>query len=676
MTFSRQLLRSLFLLLGLLVLVLVAVVVSQRAVLQNAALVARDVFVPAVRVERLTAIAQALSAPVAAGPLAADASFEKICSPRQIHVLAERLLESLGEGSVSDARQRLGAGFAAAQAVAPRGCRSFLAEADQILRSPQRLLSQPPAALAPRMAQALTERVSWVSVPPCLYLQEGGRRFYLRGPQGYCLEADDSGRLGLGSELALGSSARQLGNLVYARLLAPQSAAGTVSDARRFAFTLHRGIAQQLEQYADCWLVNKPCPLDMPIPLTRTEGATAAVLDAQTGAVLGLQCFGPVCSLGRLAEAQPLAAALLEAPPASVAKLFFSLALAESPSPPKDLLFQIKTSGQLDRTVVKRNEWWERTAVCDLQARPLGTAPHPCPIPARATVLADRLGWNAGCPLPAKDCGRVALTPGMSGLSGYMGVIQPVAAGSAPTARPAADRLYLGWNDYDRIRAAGGVTQIAQPYREASAAVQAVLGAAEARTSALGLAGLSSGLYRMSHGQAPEGPSLVRPLGRRTSTGESGGSDAHQVAGQPQHEARRLEGPARLVRQGMSKVLTPAEPGWRGDGTAHRAFRTSFGRPCPSGCPVEGKTGTVSGRDPRFAGTTTFSGLVDLPGLLSLMGAPTSLPPDLPPVLAIGVIVFNPDRSRPPGGHAASHLAMRLVRDLLSPALPVPGGSR
>lgn len=664
MTFSRQLLRSLFVLLALLALALVLVVSSQRTLLQNAALTTQDAFVPAVRVERIMAIAQALSSSTTAGSMASDVSLEQTCSLRQTELLTGRVLAGFGLNAVFDARQRLAVAFASAQAVAPTGCRGFVAEVDLVLRTPGLWGEQPASVLQSRVAQALTERVSWVSVPPCLYIFDGAKSFYLRGPQGYCLSPHALGQPELASTLSLDASVRGLTNLTYTRLLGAQSVSGDADEARRFALTLRPRMAQQLERYSGCWSSNEPCDLDMPIPLARTQGATVAVLDAQTGEVLALRCFGPVCDAGSLAEAQPLAAALLEAPPASVAKLFFSLALAETASVPRDLRMQIKTSGQLDATVVKRNEWWERTALCDLQSRPLGSAPHGCAVPERAMQIATRFGWNADCGAQTKDCGRVALSADLASLPGFMGVLRPLAANTVPAGRSttasAAARQYLNWNDYNRIRASGGVTQIGAPYREASAAVQAVLGAAETRTSALGLASLASSLYRASRGEVPRAPQLIRVLGDQTQSP----TPITPARADRSGELRSLIAPARMVREGMAKVLTPAEPGWSGDGTAHAAFRTSFGRSCPADCPVEGKTGTVSARDPRFAGTTTFTGIVDVTRLHTLMGIPPVVTASLPPVLAIGVIVFPYTRGEAVAGHAASHLALRLVRDL------------
>ncbi|MFZ9734624.1 MAG: hypothetical protein ACO3B4_06220 [Burkholderiaceae bacterium] len=668
MTFSRQLLRSLFLLLGLLALVLVLVVVSQRAVVQNASLVAQDVFVPATRVERLTVIARTLSVPLVSGSLASDVSFEQACTERQAQLLTGRVAAQLGLASAADARQRLGAAFSSAQAVAAVGCRGFLAEVDLVLRNPTLLSAGQAASLPSRITQTLTERVSWNSVPPCLYLEANGKPFYLRGPQGYCLATDGIRRPGLASQVSLPASVRQLGNLAYSRLLDPQSMSGSVADARRFAMTLHQDVSGQLDRYAGCWSAGSDCPIEGAVtPLSGTQGATVVVMDAQTGAVLGMQCFGAICASDRLFATEPLAPALIEAPPASAAKLFFSLALAEAAAPPKDLLLQIKTSGQLDPTAVKRNEWWERSAICDLQARPLGAAPHACTIADRAMRIAETLGWNSRCLDAPSRCGVVSLAPELAMLPGFMGLIQTVSASNTQdlggATSPMPERRYLNWNDYNRIRVAGGVTQIGLPYREASAAVQSVLGAAEARTSALGLAGLASGLYRLSQGRPPSMPLVIKPLAASVS-----GASA-----QPARQAQSLAAAARLVRQGMAKVVSPAEPGWLGDGTAHRAFLASFGRPCSAGCPVEGKTGTVSARDPRFAGTTTFTGLVELPRLRGLLGLAMPSVNHLPPVLALGVIVFSADRSQPMAGHAASHLAMHLIRDISAPAIASPG---
>ncbi|MEY3669669.1 MAG: hypothetical protein RL258_1064 [Pseudomonadota bacterium] len=676
MTFSRQLLRSLFLLLLLLALGLLAVVFSQRSLVENAALSERDVFVPELRVERLAAMTQALAAPVTSGALVADVSFEEACGTRPVTLLTQRVAQALGLSSLADAHQRLGAAFVAAQRVVPQGCRGFLSEVDLILRHPGLLVEKDRAGLRLRVSQTLTERVSWDSVPPCLYVRQQGQFFYLRGPQGYCLDAAQTvtsgtmrGPIGLGTELALGADTRQLVQLAYARLLDPQAVEGLPVQARRFGLTLHPGVTRVLDAFDDCWAQPGGCPAEAALALQRTAGATVVVLDAQTGAVLGMRCFGPVCKGASLREAEPLAAALIEAPPASVAKLFFSLALAEAGAPPRDLLLQIKTSGLLDPTVLKRNEWWERAALCDLQNRPAGAEPHSCAVAGRAMALAERFFWNTQCVSDPAACGRIGLSPVSQGLPGFVGIFRPLTGATQAAQAGSPGRLYLNWNEYNRIRTAGGRTQIGAPYREASSAVQAVLGAAESRTSALGLASLASGLYLASQGQPIQIPSVLfdtQGSGQRIAT-PSRDSAQSAITARATREARALVGAARLVRQGMTKVMTPAEPGWPGDGTAHAAFRTSFGRSCPADCPLEGKTGTVSMRDPRYAGTTTFLGLIDLPRLQQLLGARAADFADLPPALALGVIVFSPDRLDPVRGHGASQLAMRVVRDLTVP---------
>jgi hypothetical protein len=76
-------------------------------------------------------------------------------------------------------------------------------------------------------------------------------------------------------------------------------------------------------------------------------------------------------------------------------------------------------------------------------------------------------------------------------------------------------------------------------------------------------------------------------------------------------------------------------------------------------------------RDPRYAGTTTFMGLIDLPRLEQLLGSQAAAFADLPPTLALGVIVFSQDQVDPARGHGASQLAMRVVRDLVAPGGPM-----
>ncbi|MFM1880886.1 MAG: hypothetical protein RLZZ344_1120 [Pseudomonadota bacterium] len=700
MTFSRQLIQRLLLLLLLLALGLFAVVVSQRSLLENSALADRDIFVPEIRVQRLTAISQALAAPIQSGALAADVSFDQACGGRPAALLTQRVALGLGLPSLADAHQRLGAAFVAAQALVPQACRGFLSEVDLVLRHPALLREGAPQALHALVSQTLTERVSWNSVPPCLYLRDQGQLFYLRGPQGYCLDPSPSRPSGfqapriveqptrlntppaeirLGTELALGASTRQLVQRAYAQLLDPQAVVGLPSEARRLGLTLHPGLSRVLDGFDDCWSQPGGClRLRMPA-LDRTAGATVVLLNAETGAILAMRCYGPVCSSPAVRQAEPLAAALLEAPPASVAKLFFSLALAESGAAPRDLLLQIKTSGQLDPTVVKRNEWWERAALCDLQNRVAGAVPHSCLLPARAMAMSERFFWNTQCATDPSACGRVALSPFSQGMPGFMGVLRPIvnntdATQTAPTAakgkaRP-ADLTYLNWNDYNRIRATGGQTTIGAPYRHASAAVQAVLGAAESRSSALGLAGVSSGIYLASQGRSPRIPSLLvdlQSVEARPLSASSASSSGEARSGRLGSEERALAAAARLVRQGMTKVMTPAESGWSGEGTASPAFRLSFGRTCTADCPIEAKTGTVSARDPRYAGTTTFTGLIDLPRLRQLIGPKAAGLSDLPPTIAMGLIVFSANPADAPRGHGASQLAMHVVREILAP---------
>lgn len=187
--------------------------------------------------------------------------------------------------------------------------------------------------------------------------------------------------------------------------------------------------------------------------------------------------------------------------------------------------------------------------------------------------------------------------------------------------------------------------------------------------SALGLASLAGQIERMSRGMAPLNPVLVVP------------STDRSQQGLPLRQLRQQQA-ARQVREAMARVMIGPEPGWDGAGTGHSAFLASFQRGCKAPCPIQGKTGTVSRQDRRFAGTTTFAAIVEVNRLTRQLGEDGgSLEPEasfasneqraenkgLPPVITIGVITIPRQDQRPlPEGHGASRFGMQFTRDLIS----------
>lgn len=210
----------------------------------------------------------------------------------------------------------------------------------------------------------------------------------------------------------------------------------------------------------------------------------------------------------------------------------------------------------------------------------------------------------------------------------------------------------LDWTTYDQVRRGQREPKGLAGFSEASRSVQAVLGAGDSRTSALGLAVLPMQIWRLAHGLEPARPHLVQP---------QPDTDLTLPAGLD------LQSAAQVVLTGMRKAVEPAEAGWQGAGTVAPAFARELGRPCLGACGIWAKTGTVSQQDRGFRGTTVLSALVDTAELARWSGQ--ALPPGSQErILSIGII------AQPQGSaiktHAASHLGMGLLRHLTLQASP------
>ena len=109
----------------------------------------------------------------------------------------------------------------------------------------------------------------------------------------------------------------------------------------------------------------------------------------------------------------------------------------------------------------------------------------------------------------------------------------------------------------------------------------------------------------------------------------------------------------------MQKVVTPAEKGWTGDGTANSAFQFVFNRPCDTNCPIYAKTGTVSYQDKVFGGTTLFTGLFKVGETRSIVNSKTKDAGDK--IYSIGVIVHPNKKVKI---HQASRMSMLLIKEI------------
>ena len=551
------------------------------------------------------------------------------CEGRSLAVLRVRLMSGLG-WSQAQADARI---LQAAQATDHwTGCSSFL-QAFQWAVTLAAAPSDTPSVSARTVAQQLSEDVTWTRHMPCFLGKEGDQFVLLSGNAMNCGNPPQLKSL---AALSQESSYRQLASGI-AKASALSAVTGKLTSTGPATLTLNAQMQQRFDLWTAC--LNSATCTQVPA-LQKLRDVSVVIMDAQSGATLAAWCYGKACNKANATGPGVMGATLLEAPPASTAKLLFALSLAtHEHMDPLVLQKQIKTSGQNDGSVSKRNEWWERQAICD------GQKNQRCFVPARTRAISNAFGFNLNCQAKGPGCGRVGLVSAdvaslVPGLIGRLAI------------EPGTDRgvKMMDWELYDRIRQGQQKPPRDVAYTETSRAIQAVIGAGDSRVSAMGLAVVPMQLWRLTQKMAPVLPSVMSPP-----------AESSLLPGTPE----KWSTAALTVMGGMRKAVEPAEVGWQGAGTISAAFTREMQKPCTGECGVWGKTGTVSQKDPGFAGTSLFSGLVDTRELSKWRGDSDA---EKTPrqILSIGVIAI-PEKGAPPL-HAASHLAMAAVNQIMLPA--------
>merc|ERR1711991_230067 len=95
-------------------------------------------------------------------------------------------------------------------------------------------------------------------------------------------------------------------------------------------------------------------------------------------------------------------------------------------------------------------------------------------------------------------------------------------------------------------------------------------------------------------------------------------------------------------------------------GTASQDFKRVFKKWCNLSCPIKGKTGTVSIKDPNYRGTTVFTAVTDTKKLSRFLNLKSNFKKNK--MISIGVVVF-PERKT--NNKKASDLHMHLIKDIL-----------
>jgi len=399
--------------------------------------------------------------------------------------------------------------------------------------------------------------------------------------------------------------------------------------------TIDADLQYKIAQLLECNKGN--CPTNIQRIINLVEFITISIIDVDKNEILASGCYGVKCEDSDNYYLGFLKGANIEVPPASTAKLIYSLAIAQNnPLIKNELSLQIKTSGQLDQFVTKRNEWWEKASICSSNKY------KNCEIPRLTESFAKKIGWNQYCDKNGSlQCGKSnILAPlGINKHSPRAGRILVQSDKDGPYIK--AKNLfgeYLNWNAYEDIRAEKNTPSSFILLEKTSLAIQSMIGAGDTRTTSLGLAMLSTGIYQSSQQGKIRETNLFRINNINI-------NELPQNIGQ-------------AVLNGMQKVTMPSEKNWVGDGTAHSAFINTFGIPCINDCPVFAKTGTVSQKDNVYAGTTLFTAVVINDELSKKIGQESKRKQKN---IAIGIIVKNKNKG---SEHLASKLGMQLIKEL------------
>jgi uncharacterized protein YukE len=478
--------------------------------------------------------------------------------------------------------------------------------------------------------QELTERVSWTRTLPCLYFKNGKGYGLTLGNAVDCARDFPFSRSGLelkkgGINLIVNKSKVIITNSNKSTLAAISSSPKTV--------TIDPIIQKKLDHWKNCFELLSCKSYDV----SAVNHVSVVVLDVDNGDILGTICWSGLCDAPQIKDTGVLGALYIEVPPASTIKLLHALVIAKNASADNLLLMrQIKTSGQIpNKEDETRNEWWEKQSICD------GQNITECRHPLQVADIASHLYWNGNCKLQSIQCGKISLVDGLNNLilSGLIGRVKTSSQTNIPSS-------FLDWSTYNEIRRGKRKKDGSVKFLNTSLSVQSVIGAADSRISALGLAGLSMNIYQISRNQPTLKPLLIRSLVSLSSQ-----SAVSEIAG--------FQQAAQIVLGGMRKVVEPPEPGWTGPGTAAGAFTRAFGKSCVSECGVWAKTGTVSEKD-KLPDTTLLTTLVDTADLAKWQAVNSDNQHFKH--LAMGVVVV------PKKGfkhvHHASELGMKILHDL------------
>ena len=592
---------------------------------------ANGVFVPTAIVEQSEVIYNALLIETPEG------NIDFPCGDRIQRILGERIS---AEDNISAEKSFRKLAYLWSQYIKSNGshsCKDFpeIIDAGYLLKKSFQQGSKVP--LKTQARQLYSQNLIWNSQIYCVYGKDDLGKFLLYGKAANCEATTLSPPRNNAERINLRDFISPILSLSRNRAVNTK-----VSETSHQSITLDPKLQLLFQGFENCGDLKSPCSAEMTSLLKDVDYATFTVMDATSREVLASGCYGAVCRSESKFISTAMAGMSIESPPASTEKLLYAYAIAkDSKSLHKELALQIKTSGELDGQVSKRNEWWERQAICNPK-----TANTSCAIPNEVINFAQKIGWEQNCSsTPSLLCGNSNLL-GVLGLKEFSPtsgrVLVDVDKKGFYINEQLIHRTYLPWQEYEDIRSGKSTAKNYKSLESTSLAIQSVIGAGNNRTTSLGLTLLASGIYQSANSGRITEASLFKKKGEKA------------------HETTASSSAAQAVLAGMQKVMTPAEPGWTGDGTASGAFKFAFGKNCDSNCPMYGKTGTVSFKDKNHSGTTLFTSIIKENELRNFLGKPQGGDGR---ILALGVI-SQPKKSNT--GHHASKLGLLITKEIVN----------
>ncbi len=508
---------------------------------------------------------------------------------------------------------------------------------------------------------SLTERLDWHNKGICIYHKLlSGDLFYLAGPVKNCiLDRDNIYSAYNFSDIDnLIDNAIRLGETIWIKDENKNKINREAYEKFDYILTLDPKIQTSLNSLEGCFEESELCKTEK-FSFDGLEGMSVVLIDPKTSGILGIKCLGSFCSENGLDRLGDLATLSVRSPPASISKIFFGLGIAsEGKIDFFELTNQLKTSGSNMNLSGKRNEWWEKAAICDDSAEK-----KTCMTLVHTSYFANMFGFSTNCTNSLvfgttekfhqafdPNCGRVSIIEDGhevdTYISSFLGYL-PTQDGLYLNEQGAAE--FLSWDKYNKFRGNSNESIVGNDLRlrNTSQIIQTSIGGGNSRVSALGVASTIANLAQIKNNTYPKLPFLLKKNNNQPLRYKR-----NNII--PEEDSKA----AQIVLNGLEKVILPEADNWVGVGTASSAFARTFDKMCGHGCPVKGKTGTVSFQDKNHKGKTLFGGLTDIRQLADLIDRNMKIH-DYRSV-AIGVIAS--EKGAPDVTNRAADIHMKLLK--------------